>query len=122
MDFFVMPPEEATWSISSEDFKRALESTWPGATAKVVSHFGTSVEFEIPMRHYVLCGRLDDTGRVFTFEKGIHDCAVFAVWIRSLVPSQRRLIFCDEGYSHDVELFPETTAEDILRAFQVAPG
>lgn len=119
MDYFVMPPDKATWSISPEDFKRALERAWPGATAKIVSHFGTSVEYEVPMRHYVLSGRLNDAGQVFTFEKGIQDCAAFAVWIRTLVPPEHPLIFCDEGYSHDVALRPETTPEDILRAFEI---
>jgi hypothetical protein len=64
-----------------------------------------------------------NTGQVFTFEGGdFHDCAAFAVWIRTLVPAEHTLIFCDEGYTHDIALRPETTPEDILRAFEIDPS
>ena len=114
-----MSPEHPSWSILPGDFTGLVERQWPGSTARLVSYFGASVELEVPMPHSLIWGELNDRGQVFTFDGDLRDVAALAVWLRTLVPPEHPLIFCDEAYTHDLPLRPETTPEDILRAFEI---
>lgn len=122
MDYFVMPPDEAHWSVSAEQLQRELQRAWPAASVQLLHQPIHSAAYKIPMQHSEIWGRMRNTGQVFTFDGDLRDAAVLAVWIRTLVPFEYPLIFCDEGYTHDILLRPETTAQDILREFEIEPS
>jgi hypothetical protein len=47
----------------------------------------------------------------------IEDCAFFAVWLRSIVPQNQKLVFYDQGYNAHIELKESTTELDIINSF-----
>lgn len=64
----------------------------------------------------LLVGFMDSEGKAVALEGDLRDCAVFALWFRSLVPEDQELLFCDESYSGSIELTGETTEPQIADA------
>jgi hypothetical protein len=73
------------------------------------------------MAHSRVDGSLNRAGSALVFVGDFRDCAVLALWCRSIIPSHETLTLCDEGMSGSLELTQETTAADIYAAFRYQP-
>jgi hypothetical protein len=60
-------------------------------------------------------------GSTVVFYGTPRDCAEFALEYQALFPRGQPFLLFDEGYNRSIELRPETTTEDILRALHDAP-
>ena len=70
------------------------------------------------MRDGVLEGKFNQNSSDISVDGDFDDCAVFALWFRSLVPATQPLLFYDDCFSVDVPLTAETTVADLVAAFQ----
>lgn len=103
--------------MSPTEFVAHLLARWPSAKIRETTDPNLSPEWEIEMPGGVLYGECyrQLPGVVFngyTFE----DLAAFALWFRSLVPPEQPLLFFEEGYGWDMELKPNTTAQELVLA------
>ena len=121
MDYFLISLED--WSIPAQRFIHLLQSSWPGVVIKPGPIPGghRAFEFQLPMRKSTLDGSLNSEGSAIIFYAAPRDCADFALWYQATVPEARPLLLCDEGNNRRIELKPETTAEDIVRALSDEP-
>lgn len=119
MKQFISPPEETEWRLDHEELARGIQARWPDAeTCKVKNPAsGHSLEWTLHPQARVLAGSLDRTGQIVALEGHIEDCAAFALWLRTLVPTRQRLLFYDEGYSADVEIWMETNEDHLVAPF-----
>src|SRR5262245_6902430 len=119
MSYFISPPTATTWNISEKDFATALRTRWPDADIRAVSipQSNHTLEWRIQLGDKQLEGSCDRTGQVIHLDGDIFNSAQFALWFRSIVPRQQPLVFYDEGYSADVNLTNDTTAEQITEPF-----
>ncbi|MGZ3460636.1 MAG: hypothetical protein ACXU86_19280, partial [Archangium sp.] len=60
-------------------------------------------------------------GSAIAFIGDLRDCAEFALWCRSILPSHEPLTLCDESMSGSLKLEPATTVADVFQAFRYAP-
>ena len=119
MSYFVSPRNSTSWHISEKDFATALHSRWPSADIRAVSNpqSNHTVEWRIQLGEKQLEGSLDRAGQAIHLDGDIFSSAQFALWFRSIVPSQQTLVFYDEGYSADVNLTNDTTVEQLTQPF-----
>jgi hypothetical protein len=102
-----------------QSFLELLRSRWPQAQVKEVLNPLSvhALEFEIPMPHSRIYGSLHRGGGAVVFVGDIRDCAEFALWCRSIIPSGEAATFCDESMSGTLNLDATTTLASILQAF-----
>jgi hypothetical protein len=100
-------------------FLELLRSRWPQAQVKEVLNplSAHALEFDIPMPHSRLHGSLHRGGGAVVFVGDIRDCAEFALWCRSIIPSEESATFCDESMSATLELDATTPLTKILQGF-----
>jgi hypothetical protein len=118
MNYFFITRREGVLP-HAQSFRQRLRLRWPQAQAEEVAD-PTSVhalEFDIPMPHSRLQGSLHRRGNGVVFVGDLRDCAEFALWCRSIIPSGEVPTFCDESMSGTVELDATTTLANILQAF-----
>ena len=60
-------------------------------------------------------------GSAIAFIGDLRDCAEFALWCRSIIPSRESLTLCDESMSGSLALEPVTAVADVFQAFRYAP-
>lgn len=118
MSYFVSPPDETSWEFDVDEFRERL-SEWQGLKFRdSADPAGFNVlEWSLPLRFGEVYGALDDTGQVIHLDGFLGDCALFALWLRDLVPHDVELLFYDEAYSADVALMTFTREADLVRAF-----
>lgn len=106
------------WSLSEQEFIQVLTSRWPSASIRPVDIPGgsRSVDFRIRMSESLLDGHFNLEGSTVVFYGAPRDCAEFALGYQALFPRGQPFLLFDEGYSRSIELRPETTTENILRA------
>ena len=121
MDYFLMGREG--WCLSAQELIELLASRWPSATIKSVDIPGGSysVDFRIRLSESLIDGHFNPEGSTVVFYGAIRDCAEFALWYQASLPKGRPFRLFDEGYNHSIELWPETTVEDIINALHDAP-
>lgn len=119
--YFISPPEATDLKINTTELAESLRSQWQD----VKIHYPDN-----PARHYALewilqmpqmqldC-YLEKKQQVVILEGDIEDCAKFALWFRSQVSNQYKLLFYNEGYSSSVELDLNTTEEQLLKPFLI---
>jgi hypothetical protein len=119
MSYFISPPDATSWSISGKDLTAALRVHWPDAEIKAVlsPQSNHSIEWRIQLGEKQLEGSCDRTGQAIHLDGDLISSALFALWFRSIVPSQQSLVFYDEGYSADVNLTNDTSVEQITGPF-----
>jgi hypothetical protein len=121
VDYFLMGREG--WSLSEQEFIQVLTSRWPSASIMPVDIPGgrRSVDFRIRMSESLLAGHFNLEGSTVVFYGAPRDCAEFALGYQVLFPRGQPFLLFDEGYNRSIELRPETTTENILRALHDAP-
>jgi hypothetical protein len=119
MNYFISPPEETELKIDSAQLINRLKAEWPNSDIQPLDNPARSysLSFRIPLKNSSIEGSLERTEQCVVLEGEIQDCAKFALWLRSYVDRQYRLLFYDEAYSADVELGLETTEQDIIKRF-----
>lgn len=117
MSYFISPPDETSWEFDIPGFRNRL-GDWKGITFHAPERTDEhALEWSIPMRFGDLYGALDGTGQVVHLDGFLGDCALFALWLREVVPDEVELLFYDEDYSADVALMRFTCESDLVRAF-----
>ncbi|HZH13346.1 MAG TPA: hypothetical protein VE057_03185 [Archangium sp.] len=105
------------WGMPLEALAQRMRERWP--SARLVEALDADsrwvFEFHVPMPHSEVSGQVRRTVNAMVLTGDPRDCARFAVWCRSAVHTEQLLLRCDQG---TVYLTAETTAEEIVRAFQ----
>ncbi|GEM_PF-1294870 len=119
MNYFISPPDETELKIDSAQLINLIKAEWPNSDIQPLDNPARSysLSFRIPLKNSSIEGSLERTEQCVVLEGEIQDCAKFALWLRSYVDRQYRLLFYDEAYSADVELGLETTEQDIIKRF-----
>jgi hypothetical protein len=122
VDYFLMGRQG--WSLSEQEFIQVLTSRWPSASIKPLDIPGgaRSIDFRIQMPESVLDGHFNLEGSIAVFYGAPRDCAEFALGYQALFLQGQPFLLFDEGYNRSIELRPETTIENIIRALHDAPG
>ncbi|PTL76240.1 hypothetical protein [Vitiosangium sp. GDMCC 1.1324] len=122
MDYFLMARDD--WRIQTERFVELLASEWPAVKLKLIPdpQDNHAVEFRLPMKESMVLGALNREGSAIIYYGALRDCAEFALWYQSVVPEAQPFLLFDEGYNCSIELKPETTAEEIIRALGGGPS
>ncbi|MEC4815482.1 MAG: hypothetical protein SAK29_19715 [Scytonema sp. PMC 1069.18] len=120
MEYLITPPEETDWQINQSDFVECLMKKWSNIQLKQITNSDD---------YYCLEGLIGVAGDEQTLEVALHrdkqgvsldgyleDCAFFAVWLRSLVPQNQKLVFYDQGYNVHIELKQNTTESEIINS------
>lgn len=118
MSYFISPPDETSWEFDIDVFRERL-SEWQGIVFRESGDPAqlNVLEWSIPLRFGEVYGALDHSGQIVHLDGFLGDCALFALWLRTLVPSDVELLFYDETYSADVALMSFTNESDLVRAF-----
>lgn len=118
MSYFVSPPDEVSWQFDLDAFRARL-AEWEGIDIREPESPGDihSLEWSLPIRVGEVYGSLDHAGQLIHLDGFLGDCALFALWLRTLVPEKVELLFYDEAYSADVALVSITRESDLVRAF-----
>jgi hypothetical protein len=100
-------------------FRQFLRSRWPQAQVEDVLNptDAHELEFTVPMLHSEVYGSLHRGGEAVVFVGDLRDCAEFALWCQSIIPSGEVATFCDESMSGILEVGAATTVADILQSF-----
>lgn len=122
MDYLVII--ETEWAFSVNDFKSQLLERWPMARTRDVqsTRHPAVLDFEMPMRQSVIYGALYQKGNAVSFSGELEDCADFAHWCRSLIPTGESVLFCDEAMNTSLPLKLDTTPADIVHAVVTSYG
>ncbi|MUG96992.1 hypothetical protein F7734_33515 [Scytonema sp. UIC 10036] len=125
MEYLITPPEETDWQINQSDFANCLLKKWSNIQLKQITN---------PDDYYCLEGSISVAGDGQMLEVALHrdrqgvsldgyleDCAFFAVWLRSLVTQNQKLVFYDQGYNVHIELKQNTTKSEIINSFISTP-
>ncbi len=117
MSYFISAPD-GVGAFDLDLFREAL-AQWEGIDIRDVDVPGDvhAMEWTVPLSHGDVFGALDQSGEVVHLDGYLHDCALFALWLRTIVPSNVELLFYDESYSADVALVTLTQESDLVRAF-----
>ena len=122
MDYFISPPEKTSWTMFPPEFVTHLVKRWPSAKVRETNrHSDFPLEWEIEMAGGTLMGEfyLPLSGVNFSAYTP-EDLATFALWFRSLVPAEQPLLFYQEGFNWEMQLKPNTTAQEIAAALNEA--
>ena len=121
MEYLITPPEATDWRIDNDQFRENLINTWPGVSSHSVNnpedyHY---LEWTImpPQTQQRLDIALHRDRQGISLDGSIEDCAKFALWFRSFVPSPQKLIFYDQAYNSKIELHNNTKEKEILQTF-----
>jgi hypothetical protein len=119
MSYFVSPPDETSWEFDVDDFRARL-GEWEDIEIREDARDPSSpnmLEWVLPMRFGSVFGALDHSAQIIHLDGFLGDCALFALWLRGMVPGYVELLFYDENYSADVALVSFTREADLVRAF-----
>ncbi|BAZ17761.1 hypothetical protein NIES4071_96410 [Calothrix sp. NIES-4071] len=121
MEYLITPIEETDWRINELDLINHLSEKWSNVQIKEITNLDDFYCFE---------GLINLSGNDKTLEFALHrdrqgvsldgyleNCALFAVWLRSLVPQDQKLAFYDQGYNAHIELNQNTTELEIINSF-----
>jgi hypothetical protein len=118
MSYFVSPPDDRMIAFDVADFREKL-GEWEGINIREPDSPGDihALEWDLPIRVGDVYGALDSNGQIVHLDGFLGDCALFALWLRTIVPEKVELLFYDEAYSADVALLAITRESDLIRAF-----
>lgn len=121
MEYLITPPESTSWKINESDFIQHLEKQWSDIEIRKVTNPDDYYALEWVIKVSGIGQRLDGAlhrdGQGISLDGYLEDCAIFAIWFRSLVPQTQKLLFYDQGYNCHVELEAETTESEIMQPF-----
>lgn len=120
MEYLITPPKQTNWHINESNLMNHLFKKWLNIQIKEMTN---------PDDFYLFKGLIklsSDKTLEFALHRDrqgvsldgyIEDCAFFAVWLRSIVPQNQKLVFYDQGYNAHIELNQSTTELDIINSF-----
>lgn len=121
MEYLITPPESTSWKINESDFIQHLEKQWSDIEIRKVTNPDDYYALEWVIKVSGIGQRLDGVlhrdGQGISLDGYLEDCAIFAIWFRSLVPQTQKLLLYDQGYNCHVELEAETTESEIMQPF-----
>ncbi len=118
-DYLISPPEQTDLHIDPAHLAETLRIRWLDAEVRSpsVQDISRSLEWELQMNGRVLMGALARAGDAVYLDGDVRDCAIFAQWFRTQIPSRYNLVFYDEAYTADIELHDTTSKESIAEPF-----
>jgi hypothetical protein len=118
MKFLVVLMNTTDYVLDGALFVSNIRMRWPDAKIRNVEDPGDPyvIEWVLSIGYDVDCA-LHRSGEAISLEGSLDDCAVAAIWIRSLIPSQYKLVFFDQGYHASIDLLDNTTSDQIVGAF-----
>lgn len=121
MEYLITPPEPTDWKINESDFINHLLKHWSDIQIKQVvdpdDYYSWEWSIKVAGKGQRLDGALHRDGEGISLDGYLSDCAFFALWFRSLVPQDQRLLFYDQGFNYHIDLQIETTASEIIESF-----
>jgi hypothetical protein len=116
MNYTLIP--RGGWGMPVQELAQRMRGHWPSARvmASDAPDSRWSVEFHIPMAHSEVVGTVRRSVSAMVFTGDLRDCAGFALWCRSVVPTEELLLLCDQGH---LRLESATTLDEVLQAFDV---
>ena len=118
MDYDLIP--RGGWGVPVQRLAQQMRARWPAA--RVVESDDPDnrwvVEFHGPMPHSEVRGNIRRKVNAMVFTGDLRDCAEFALWCRSVVPTEELLLMCDQG---SLRLNEGMTVDDILGTFRMTP-
>ena len=116
--YFVSPPEAPIngWTITEAELAEAVRTRWPDAEIEAVSQPESLhiLRWTLTIDGNWVDGSLTKKGWTVHLEGDIRAVAIFALWLRELVPPSQPLLFYDEGYSFDIAITSSTSPEDLV--------
>ncbi|WP_309895503.1 YceI family protein [Archangium sp.] len=111
MNYDLIPQQG--WGMPLQVLALQLQRHWPSArlmeNEDPDSHW--RFVFHVPMTHSEVSGRFARETGTLVFTGDPRDCASFALWCRSVVPTDQLLLTCDQG---SLYLEADTTEERLL--------
>ena len=104
------------WGVPLRKLVQQMRERWPSArlTENEEPESRWSFEFHLPMSHSEVSGKIERKVNALVFTGDLRDCAEFALWCRSVVPTEQLLLTCDQG---DLYLKADTSADELARTF-----
>lgn len=104
------------WGMQLKVLAPRIQEHWPAA--RIVENEDPDsrwrFEFNVPMTHSQVSGRFSRKISSMDFTGDVRDSAEFALWCRSVVPTDQLLLTCDKG---SLYLEADTTAEELIKTF-----
>jgi len=116
--FLISPLDENQFRVDPKSFVEQLRAKWMDAEVREIKDAVDPylLEWILPIG-YRIDGALHRSLTTISLEGSLEDCAIFAVWYRTFVPSKYGLLFFDQGYHGHVNLHNETTEQQLIDAF-----
>jgi hypothetical protein len=104
------------WGMPLQVLAQHVQRHWPAARLVENENPDSRWRFElhVPMAYSEVIGRFERKLSAMVFTGDPRDCASFALWCRSVVPTDQLLLTCDQG---SLYLEADTTAEEFIRVF-----
>ena len=120
MSYVISPPQETKWRFDNDVFIELVNRHWPDAEvqSRRMVQEAYAHGWVIGAGDDRVEGKLHRDGRSILLDGSIERCAAFAIWVRVFVPSEQELLFYDDEFSAEVRIEPDTTEEDLARAFE----
>ena len=121
MQYLITPSQSTDWQINPLEFVKNLSKQWSDIKIEKVSNPEDiySLEWSIkpPQMGAGLDGGLHQDEQGISLDGYLEDCAKFAIWFRSQVPTIQELVFYDQSYNHSIELKTDTKDVEIIDVF-----
>lgn len=119
MKMFISPPAKTNWKVDPVQLSAHMQEYSPPVEFKVHGECsaGHYLEWTWLTPDGPVEGSLDIECTCVVVDGDVRRCAEFVVWFRTLVPKEQELVLYDEGYSADIMVTSESTAEDLAAPF-----
>jgi hypothetical protein len=119
MAYLISSDREGVWKFSAKELLAQIKTKWPSVICEELLDSGFhSHKLILPINSENVYVNFHNTSDCIGIESGkIENIAVFALWLRSVVASEKKLLLYDDGYNYDIELEPTTSIGDITDAF-----
>lgn len=111
MNYHLIP--RGDWELPVGMLAQRMRANWP--SVRIVED--ENLSFQVPMAHSEVRGEIRRKVSAMIFTGDSRDCAEWALWCRSVVPTGELLLSCDQGSLH---VRQGMTVEDILKALSLS--
>ncbi|WP_112264097.1 hypothetical protein [Lentzea terrae] len=110
--------DSSTWHVDADVLRAALREEWPAAEMQppaphIVSEVG-DVHWFYRTEDAIVEAYTAKDGTCLYLKGGIGLVVKFAIWYRKLVPEDIDVIFCDDSYSFDGVVTPDSTESELV--------
>lgn len=120
MDYIASIGEKTNWKKDPKEIVADLSKNWPSADIRFIGDASKNFSYEwgVQISGQSLDGMLHKDGTALTLDGEIQDCALFAIWFRTEVPKEIKMLFYNQSYTIKIPLEEKTTVSDIVEAFK----